>query len=381
MPRERVRRERKRRRRPGKVSSRSLRRQRRRRRQSDHSRRRGRRCDRTSDGMNAHWPHLPFIMMGAIMAAIVLDPAATARADEPCARVVALTEVSPAWAAAVGDLRKQIARLAASECQAMTLSLEPQDTEMRIVAMTPDGRRTERTVNAPDSLVAVAMGLLMAVPGEAPATPPEPTPPAPRPSDHPPAILAAGAAPETPPRTIALWMGLSGGVRLTAPTALSVLDLEARADILLDHWLMLITLRSAVVSCLGQQGVDCDVYNDVSIGAGVGRRFRIGVPDVDLAFEPSLVVMHMEYDGAGAEGQTVVDTDVALRLDVSARLAVPVAPQWALTVTLDGGLAPSMLARPARLEVPLGAGGGVQSLPPFPAWSGGVRLGVMGELL
>lgn len=339
------------------------------------------------------------------MAGIVIDATASARDGEPCARVVALTALSPMWASAVASLQEQIAMLSAPDCLAMTLSLEPREGEMQIVAMTPDGRRTERTVHGPDGLVAVAMGLLMAVPAEPPATsfpPPAPTatPPSPAAISIPPAPLSVAppaasssdrtptlpsppmVPPETTPKTIALWAGVCAGVRITAPTALNVLDIEARADILFGPWLMPITLRSAIVSCLGQQGVDCDVYNDVSIGAGVGRRFHLGGPDVDVAFEPSLVVMHMEYDGASdAEGETVAGTEVALRLDVSARLAVPVAPQWVLTVTVDGGIAPSLLARPTRLDAPSGAAAGAPPLPLFPGWSGGVRVGVSGALL
>jgi hypothetical protein len=317
---------------------------------------------------------------------VVLDPTASACADEPCARVVAPAELPAAWAGAVADLRQQIGQLPASDCQSMTLSLEPQEAGMRIVATTRDGRRAERTVRHSESLAAMALGVLMAIPGEhseeAPVLGTSPAPRGPVPSEPRAAFLAAGPATVPAPRTIALWVGLSGGIRLTAPTSLSVLDVEARGDILFDRWLMLMTLRSALVSCLGQQGVDCDVYSDVSAGVGVGRRFRLGGPDIDVALEPSLVVMHMEYDlTAGAEGQTVEDTQVVLRLDASARLAVPFDQHWVLTVTLDGGLAPSMLANPTRLELPAGPAPRGQPPPPFPAWSGGLRLGASGALL
>jgi hypothetical protein len=330
----------------------------------------------------------PIAAIGTIMAA-TLDPLASARADEPCAQVRVPTGLSPEWTGAVDNLRGQIAQLSPADCQPMTISIEPQEEGMRIIAITSDGRRTYRTVRSADNLAAVAMGLLITIPGEplappaAPSTPP--APPVPRPPDVQATVRVAPEANEARAKAIALWTGIAGGIRLTSPTALAVLDIEARADILIDPWLMLITLRSAVVSCLGQQGIDCDVYNDVSIGAGVGRRFHVGAPDIDLAFEPSLVVMHMEYDAAsgssGTEGPTVVDTDVALRLDVSARLSVPVDPRWALTITLDGGLAPAMLTRPAALELPVGGAAGTEKIPPFPAWSGGVRLGVSGALL
>jgi hypothetical protein len=314
--------------------------------------------------------------------AIFLDTTVRARADEPCARVEAPKELSPAWAGAVADLRRQILQLPASDCLSLTLSLEPLQRGMRIVAMTSDGRSTERTVERSESLVAIGLGLLMTIPGEPSATPQVVVTPPASVSGGPQAGLP-GMAPAiaTGARTTALWAGISGGIRLTAPTLLTVLDIEARADILFDHWFMLVTVQSALLSCLGQQGVDCDVYNDVSAGAGVGRRFPLDGPALDVAFEPSLVVMHLEYDGtSGGDGQTARDTEVVLRLDVSARLAVPLDRHWFLTVTFDGGLAPSMLATPTRLELPVGAAPGVKA-PLFPAWSGGVRLGAAGALL
>ncbi|MGA7123396.1 MAG: hypothetical protein WBY94_25055 [Polyangiaceae bacterium] len=345
----------------------------------------------------------PLSIIGALMA-VALHPVASARADKPCAHVVAPSGLSPEWAAAVENLRKQIAELSAAECQPLTISIEAQEVGMRIVATASDGRRTSRTIKGPDVLSPVAIGLLITIPSEptaAPAATPPPAsaaapPPSPPPLARSPTAASTTAHPadartaervaphaiESSGRTIALWAGISGGIRLTAPTALSVLDVEARADLLIDPWLMLIAVRSALIACLGQQGVDCDVYNDVSIGVGVGRRFHVGAPDIDVAFEPSLVVMHMEYDGdSSGEGKTVVDTDTALRLDVSARLSIPFDPSWALTLTLDGGLAPSLLARPANIQLPVAGGTDAQTIPAFPAWSGGLRLGVSGALL
>jgi hypothetical protein len=304
--------------------------------------------------------------------AIGLDAAPSAHADEPCARVVTPADLTAAWSSAVADLRNQIAQLPASDCQPMTLSLEPAEEGMRIVAVTPDGRRAERTARHSESLMAVVLGLIMTIPRELPGPPVAPVssmvpalvdPNAPPPATPPPATAATTAPPR--PSGIGLWAGLSGGVRLTAPLALSVLDVEARADIVFDSWLMLVTLRSALVSCLGQQGIDCDVYNDVSIGAGVGRRFKIGGPEIDVGIEPNLAVMRMEYDTvAGAESQAIEGTEAVLRFDLSARLAVPVDRHWVLTVILDGGVVPSLLARPTGLALPAGGPAGEPPPPP-----------------
>ena len=307
----------------------------------------------------------------------------SAHADEPCARVVAPEALAPRWASALDELRREIGRLPASDCRPMTLSLEPSDSGVRVVATTRDGRRTERAVPHPDGLVATALGLLLTIPAEAPAEtlPQPPAPPLPRsaPSTYPPPRRAVETAVAPAPRAPALWAGLAAGVGLTAPTAVTVVSVEGRLDLIFDRWLLLSTIRSALVSCLGGQGVDCDVYNDVSFGVGVGRRLRAGTAAVDFAFEPSVVWMHMEYDAPGAsEAQSVAGSEVALRIDASARLAVPLADGWALTLTVDAGLAPTML-RTTRVELPANLAG--VAAPPFPAWTGGLRVGASGVLL
>ena len=227
--------------------------------------------------------------------------------------------------------------------------------------------------------MATALGLIVTIPAEVPSAAPIPQAP-------PPAALQLPMpdVPQPPGRPalpkVGVWAGLDAGIRLTAPTDLIVLDVEARADLFLDRWLLLATIRSALVSCLGEQGVDCDVYNDVSMGLGVGRRIVAETTAVDIALEPSFVVMHMEYDSpSGNEAQPVDGTLAALRVDASVRLAVPLGNSWHITLTLDAGLAPSLLASPTRLELPPGTAGPLP--PPFPAWTGGVRLGASGALL
>jgi hypothetical protein len=324
---------------------------------------------------------------GAAGVAVALAP--TAHAGEACAVAVASKSLSPSWSEAVAELKDQIARLTSTECEPMTLSLEPIDGGLRIVATAPDGRRAERAVRRPEALVATALGLVMAIPapevGTQGAPPPlAPVPPSPTPPETPPSPTPRKpAAPaEVAPSQVGVWAGLSAGLRLTAPTGATVLDVEARGDILFERWLLLATIRSAVVSCTGTQGLDCDVYTDVSAGLGVGRRLHAGPAEVDVALEPSVVVMHMEYDPVGgSEAQAWTGTLATLRADLSARLALPLGKSWALTVTADGGLAPTILANPTRLQPPAGSTTTAGQPPPFPAWTGGLRLGASGALL
>ena len=324
--------------------------------------------------------------MGACGAAgVTLAMSPSVRADEACARVVVPQALAPRWASALDELRRQIALLPASDCRPMTLSVEPADEAVVVVVTTADGRHTKRAVLRPESLVATALGLLLTIPAEAPSEAPAPpaappTVPVPTPPLQRRAVDTAPTAHAPAPQALALWAGLAAGVRLTAPTAVTVFDVEARVDVMFDRWCLMSTLRSALASCLSGQGVDCDVYNDVSLGVGVGRRIRAGVAAVDLGFEPSVVWMHMEYDVPGAlEAESVAGSEVALRLDASARLAVPLAEGWALTLTVDAGLAPAMLGT-TRLELPANVATAAAP-PPFPAWTGGVRIGASGALL
>ena len=299
----------------------------------------------TEGRSSVRFEDLAWMTAGGVAGMAIACPAA--HAGEPCARVVAPTELAPPWTSAMVELRRQIALLPASDCQPMTLSLVPLEP------------------------------LLMAIPTDVapPASPPPATPvvstPA-RPAE------AGPRAPSPLPPTLGAWAGLAAGVRLADPTGVTVLDVEARADLFLDRWLAMMTIRSAVASCLGRQGVDCDVYNDVSVGVGAGRRLRAGTAAVDVALEPSVVWMRMEYDGGvGGESAGGQGTEVTLRVDASARLAVPLGPSWALTLTVDAGLAPSLLASPTKITLPPGAG----DVPAFPAWTGGVRVGASGALL
>ena len=130
----------------------------------------------------------------------------------------------------------------------MTLSIEPSPGGgIRVVATASDGRRAEREVRREENLVATALGLIMAIPLQA-APPPSPVPSAPAPpsplsspapgevpAEHPAALPNAALLPKG--RDIALWTGLSAGLRLVAPSSAAVVDVEARADVFFNRWM------------------------------------------------------------------------------------------------------------------------------------------------
>jgi hypothetical protein len=161
-------------------------------------------------------------------------------------------------------------------------------------------------------------------------------------------------------------------------------DVEARIDVLLGRWLVFAAIRDVPLGLQVSQGVEADPYRELGAGIGVGRRFALGgATAIDVGVEPSLAVMRMEIDlpqpqPAGQEG--IHGDDVELRVGLFARLALPLSSAWQLSVTADTDVAPSNLFTPTRIDVP--AAVVLDSpVPPFPAWTSGLRLGMSGELL
>jgi hypothetical protein len=348
-------------------------------------------------------------------------PRAARGADEPCATVQAARDLPPPWADAVKELERQLAQVPASECQRQTLSIELGEGGARVLAVASDGRRAERTVRKPAALTATALGLVMSIPPEgsaglaaplpapsaappaAPAASPTtastaagaPAPPAPAAAvDATPAPTSssafpaftgssAAAPPPTTPPSTAVWVGVGLGGRLAAPGSITMADIEARIDVLLGHWLLFASIRDVPVGLQSSQGIESDPYRELGVGIGAGRRFRLGTTALDVGLEPALAVMRMEVDLPQPQpsGQEDVSgTDVELRIGAFARLWLPLGPSWALTVTADTDVMPNNLVAPDRIDLPPGVVTN-EAIPPFPAWTGGLRLGVEGELL
>jgi hypothetical protein len=285
--------------------------------------------------------------------------------------VVVDGELPAGWRDSVDVLRARVAEMRPGECVPTHLAVETRHGTFWIVATARDGRRAERPVRRPDDLVPVALGLIAGIP-PTPGPPSAPPPPqSPSSPEAPPVPIAPPPPPPEPPRPEpTVWLGLDAGVRLTAPRGFTVLDVEVRGDLVRGPWVFFGTLRSAVLSCLGEQGVDCDVYNDLGAGVGVARRLLAAAAAIDLGLEPWVAWTHMEIDGS-TEANSVSGGNVELRIDASSRLTVPVSDSTNLTVSLDVGVSPSLLVSPAQLP----SSAAVPTVPPFPPVWGGVRLG------
>jgi hypothetical protein len=324
--------------------------------------------------------------MLACTTAIALAPE-VARAAPPCARIQPSAELAAPWLEAVHELERQIAQLPAADCQAATLQVEPVDGAARVVATTPDGRRAERVVRSPGSLVATGLGLVMAIPS-VPAGSGAPVPAAPAAAAAPPASSAPPPAlapvaglsnPVAPPR-LALWLGADAGGRTALPASVASADVAVHGDVVLDHWLFTITVRDSVVGFAPAQGFDNDAFREVNVALGVGRRIEVGETAFDLIFAPAISAMRFEWD-FGNLGESAGE-DVELSVNALARAALRISKSWALTLTVESELVPGNLTgAPGRVPIPAGVPAGTSLPPSFPAWTGGIRFGAMGAVL
>jgi hypothetical protein len=312
-----------------------------------------------------------------------MAPHGVARADTSCVQVHASSDLTAPWVDAVHELERQLGQLPASDCQPATLVVEPADGNARVVAITPDGRRAERLVTRANSLVATGLGLVMAIPSAAarataaPPPPPAPhlRPPAPSPPTPPPPAERSAPVPH-----LALWLGFDVGGRTSAPSTIAAADAAVHADVLLDHWILSVTVRDSPVGFAPGQGFDNDVFREVNVALGVGRRLTAGETSFDLIVAPAIAAMRLEWDFSN--GTDSAGEDVELSLNVLARAALRLSNDWALTLTLESELVPGNLTTsPARIQVPVGVPADSSLPPAFPAWTGGIRFGAMGAIL
>jgi hypothetical protein len=168
------------------------------------------------------------------------------------------------------------------------------------------------------------------------------------------------------------------GGRATAPTTMAMIDVHAFGEILLNRWLLALSLGGSPTAITAAQGLDDDAYREVSASLAAGRHLDLGGPSLDLAGDVSIVAMRMEYDYP--DGRETIGNDVELGVGALARLDLPLSREWALTVSVDTRVLPGGAFSPSTLDVPAGETSGAVP-PPFPVWSAALRVGAMAELL
>jgi hypothetical protein len=161
------------------------------------------------------------------------------------------------------------------------------------------------------------------------------------------------------------------------------LDIEAYANVLLGHWLLIASIRDVPTGLVAAQGIDEDAFREVSAGLGFGRRLVAGDASLDLSVQPALVAMQMEYDfPPGTSPHSVHGGDVEFGLDAMVRMELPLSRSWVLTLAIDADVLPGNVVSPAHLDLPQGiATANVAQPPAFPALTSGIRIGASGALL
>ena len=317
-----------------------------------------------------------FVFAGTASLAVLTGTVRGARAQEPCARLVAPPDLPPSWLEAVEELTREIAELPPTQCRPMTLVLEQVEGVVRLTAQAQDGQRAARVVAQPSMLVPIALGLVVS---GAPDTAKEDVSPSPPARAIPPAnspevpVSSTSSRPEPPtaavasPHPVAIWLGLAVGGRVGVPSTISMVEVEGRVDLRVDPLLFFLLFRNVPVGFVDGQGFDGDAYHESSIAFGVGRSFPLGRSLFDVSIAPSLVTMRLSKDSP----EHARANDVELRVGAAARLNVPLSPNWRLTLALDTDVIPDFLRSEERVE-PLAA---------FPSWTTGLCLGVSGAVL
>ena len=327
----------------------------------------------------------PFSLRALVVAFALVATSVQAREGDECrgVRVNISANLSEAWAGAARDLSAQIPANSDDRCAAMTLLVEPaKDGTATLSATAQDGRHADRIVMKPSALGSTALGLLASLP---PDEEPAPRPLAAPKKDDVSAPLAAAAptasssnaiAPTAPTPSVAtaplpapeVWLGGGLGGRAAEPTGVGMLDLEARGDLEVRRWLLVISFRYG--SSIGEQLTPYDAsYEETVIGLGVGRSLPIGKTQLSLALIPSFAEVNIDDDD-DAKGSNGSRTQV--RIGAALRWSVPLDKWWRFTITADSDISPRSLTH----EVHVGP-----SLPPIPAWTGGLRFGAAGKLL
>ncbi|MEO8876099.1 MAG: hypothetical protein ABI461_10970 [Polyangiaceae bacterium] len=308
-----------------------------------------------------------------------------AHASDSCRamEVTLSSDLDETWSSAARDLRKQLPASAPGECIAMTLSVRPDGNGAALlVATARDGRHAERRVDKPSALGAIALGLVASLPpdditeAEVSAADAEKKSAAVKPAP-PTSAIVASPPPSPAPASTALpkaddpaqfWLGGDLGARAAAPTAVGMLDLEARGDLVVKRWFLTASLRYG--TSIGETLTRRDAsYDETAIGIGVGREIPIGKTALQIALAPSIVSVNID-DADDANGTN--GSRSGLRVGASIRWSVPLDEWWRFTVTADSDLSPRSLTHYVYLD---------SDLPPLPFWTGGLRLGAAGKLL
>lgn len=309
------------------------------------------------------------------------------RIAHPCDAVTVAVEgpLSPAWREAADRTCLKLSGTRDVDASA-TIHLREVAGKMIVHVTIADGREALRTVPSPDALDRTVLGLVTLPPPAAPepplpaaaepappppparepsVEPPAPIPPAPPapPPSSPPAPSSADSAPRPPGASVEI--GVSSMGRAANAAAYLSVGASAYAGVDAGRWLLALSVRWAPFEALTSHppaGFEMD-----SVGAGFVVARRLGEsPQFDLGATVTLLEEAQSY---------TVDSQEITRQTAEVRLGPLVRALFGRgrlrgSIGLDAELSPTRIRRPVRLD---------PALPPLPAWSIGVAVGVTWE--
>ncbi len=298
-----------------------------------------------------------------------------AKAQQSCdgVRLSLADDLSPAWREAADRLRSELAA-GDAPCVSATLLVEnATDGAARLSATTPDGRHTERVLTKVSALVPTALGIVASLPPDPPIAAPVTKSPRTNFARVPEQTTAAevGKADLTTARdeaTPKVFVGVSAGARVAAPTPLGMLDIEGHAYFEMNRWLVTASFRYG--TSLGESAVAADdSYSELVGSLGAGRRFQIGASSLDLVVSPEIASATLDDDD---DGETAGIARLEARVGASMCWWTTFRDESRVGLMLDTDFAPYGLFHAVR---------SAQGEAPIPAWTAGFQLTVAGRVL
>jgi hypothetical protein len=225
-----------------------------------------------------------------------------------------------------------------------------------------DGRVASRALENEAQLLRASEALLTLPPKAAnlPLAPATRAPPsaAELPPFEPPARAPAVAA------RVELGAGLSA--RMGGPPLFVAGGVASFADVAVEPWVLGVSARWELSGGLLSEPTLMDYHlMSTAVGVHVGRRLELESTSLDLLLGPNLVLDTQDADDGNQE---LSGSAADVRIDLGARLARPRRNEWRAFASADLELSPARL-RKQHFAHP--------SLPPLPAFSFGLALGVL----
>ncbi|HTQ04756.1 MAG TPA: hypothetical protein VMI54_12910 [Polyangiaceae bacterium] len=302
----------------------------------------------------------PLIVAGVLTVLGVAFGAAAAESAEPCSGPSIHLELDsePEWAAEIPALRARLRELEHVDGCARVVIRSAENGVS--VDVTSGGRSASRLLTDPAELVRTVEALVVLPPeiaararvdaSEVPPNEPAPAPPAPVPSR--------------------MELGGGGSLRLGGSPLMVGGGVAAFADLADDGWLFGVDARwefaDGFVSAPAPNGFDMD---SGAVGVGVGRRVQAGSVAADLLVGPTVVFESEEAFGPVAGPSDGIDASALdARIDATVRASGPASSRVRLYAAGDLEVSPRRALHKKELD---------PNLPPLPAWTSGLSLGVI----